>query len=42
LQAAIAYLEGTTPEKEILIPFQLVTPENVDQIATIANRVYSK
>jgi ABC-type sugar transport system substrate-binding protein len=40
LTAAVAYLDGTTPPVEILIPFQLVTPENVDQIAEIANRVY--
>ena len=42
LTAAIWFLEGAKPEKEILIPFQLVTPDNVDQIAVIANRVYGK
>jgi ABC-type sugar transport system substrate-binding protein len=33
---------GCTPDKEILIPFQLVTKDNVDEIAVIANRVYGK
>jgi ABC-type sugar transport system substrate-binding protein len=42
LTAAVWFLEGAQPEKEILIPFQLVTPENVDAIAEIANRVYNK
>jgi ABC-type sugar transport system substrate-binding protein len=42
LQTGAAFLDGTTPPKEILIPFQLVTKANVDQIATIANRVYGK
>ena len=42
LQAAVAFLEGSTPDKEILIPFELVTKENVDQIAAIATRVYGK
>ncbi len=42
LQAAVAFLEGSTPAKEILIPFQLVTKDNVDQIAAIATRVYGK
>ena len=42
LTAAVWYLEGAEPEKEILIPFTLVTPDNVDEIAVIANRVYSK
>ncbi|MBU1934916.1 sugar ABC transporter substrate-binding protein, partial [Patescibacteria group bacterium] len=42
LVAAVWYLEGATPEKEILIPFQLVTKDNVDVIAEIANRVYLK
>jgi ABC-type sugar transport system substrate-binding protein len=42
LTAAVAFLQGAQPEKEILIPFQLVTPENVDAIAEIANRVYNK
>jgi inositol transport system substrate-binding protein len=40
LTAAVWYLEGATPEKEIMIPFQLVTPDNADKIAEIANRVY--
>jgi ribose transport system substrate-binding protein len=42
LTAAVAYLQGAKPEKEILIPFQLVTKDNVDQIAEVANRVYGK
>lgn len=42
LVAAVWYLEGAKPEKEILIPFQLVTKDNVDEIAKIANRVYIK
>ena len=42
LTAAVWYLEGASPPKEILIPFILVTPDNVDQIAEIANRVYIK
>ncbi len=42
LVAAVAFLEGATPEKEILIPFQLVTSDNVEDIAVIANRVYNK
>jgi ribose transport system substrate-binding protein len=42
LQTGVAFLEGSTPPKEILIPFQLVTKANVDQIAAIANRVYGK
>ena len=42
LQAAIAFLEGSTPPEEMLIPFILVTPENVDEIAQIANRVYGE
>jgi ribose transport system substrate-binding protein len=42
LTAAVAYLEGSTPPKEILIPFQLATTANVDQIAAIATRVYGK
>jgi ABC-type sugar transport system substrate-binding protein len=40
LTAAVAYLDGASPAKEILIPFQLVTPANVDQIGQIVNRVY--
>jgi ABC-type sugar transport system substrate-binding protein len=40
LTAAVWYLEGAKPDTEILIPFQLVTPDNVDKIAEIANRVY--
>jgi inositol transport system substrate-binding protein len=42
LTAAVWFLDGATPPKEILIPFILVTPENVDDIALIANRVYIK
>lgn len=42
LVAAVWYLEGAKPEKEILIPFQLVTKDNADEIAKIANRVYIK
>jgi ABC-type sugar transport system substrate-binding protein len=42
LTVAIWFLEGAKPPKEILIPFILVTPENVDEIAVIANRVYIK
>ncbi len=42
LTAAVEYLMGCTPDKEILIPFQLVTNDNVDEIAVIANRVYGK
>lgn len=42
LMAAVAYLEGSTPAKEILIPFQLVTKDNAAAIAEIAKRVYGK
>ena len=42
LTAGVWYLEGAKPEKEILIPFQLVTLDNVDAIAEVANRVYLK
>jgi ABC-type sugar transport system substrate-binding protein len=42
LVAAVWYLEGAKPDKEILIPFQLVTKDNVDKIAEVANRVYIK
>jgi ribose transport system substrate-binding protein len=42
LTAAVWYLEGASPPKDILIPFTLVTLENVDEIALIANRVYIK
>jgi ABC-type sugar transport system substrate-binding protein len=42
LQATVDYLEGKTLAKEILIPFELVTPKNVDEIMEIANRVYIK
>jgi ribose transport system substrate-binding protein len=42
LTAAVAFLQGAKPDKEILIPFQLVTKDNVDQIAEVANRVYGK
>jgi len=42
LTATAGYLDGIIPPKEVLIPFQLVTPDNVDLIAEIANRVYGK
>jgi len=42
LVAAVASLEGATPPEEVLIPFILVTADNVDDIAEIANRVYIK
>jgi len=42
LQATVDYLDGKTLSKEILIPFQLVTTKNVDEIMKIANRVYIK
>jgi len=40
LQVAVEYLEGKTFPKEILIPFQLVTTDNVDAVMAIAKRVY--
>lgn len=42
LQATVEFLEGKKLEKEILIPFELVTKKNVDDIMKIANRVYIK
>ena len=42
LQAAVDYLQGKQLSKEILIPFELVTTKNVDDIMQIANRVYIK
>lgn len=42
LTAALAYLDGQDVPKEVLIPFILVTPDNADAIAAIANRVYIK
>jgi ABC-type sugar transport system substrate-binding protein len=42
LQATVDYLEGKQLPKDILIPFELVTPDNVDDIMKIANRVYIK
>jgi len=42
LQATVDYLEGKKLPKEILIPFELVTTKNVDDIMKIANRVYIK
>jgi ABC-type sugar transport system substrate-binding protein len=42
LLAAVQYLDGQTFPKEIMIPFELVTPENVDKIMEVANRVYIK
>lgn len=42
LQVAVEYLEGKTFPKEILIPFELVTSENLDKFMDIANRVYIK
>ena len=42
LVVAVQYLEGQTFPIEILIPFELVTSENVDKIMEVANRVYIK
>jgi ribose transport system substrate-binding protein len=42
LLVAVQYLDGQTFPKEIMIPFELVTPENVDKIMEVANRVYIK
>jgi ABC-type sugar transport system substrate-binding protein len=42
LVVAVQYLEGQTFPIEILIPFELVTTENVDKIMEVANRVYIK
>jgi ABC-type sugar transport system substrate-binding protein len=42
LTAAVAYLQGATLPKQILIPFILTTSANVDQVAAIATRVYGK
>jgi inositol transport system substrate-binding protein len=42
LQATVDFLEGKKLPKEMLIPFELVTTKNVDDIMKIANRVYIK
>ncbi|MEW5817709.1 MAG: sugar ABC transporter substrate-binding protein [Spirochaetota bacterium] len=42
LEATVDFLNGKKLEKEILIPFELVTKQNVDKILEIANKVYIK
>lgn len=42
LTVAEAYLDGLVVPQQVLIPFILVTPANVDQVSAIANRVYGK
>lgn len=40
LMVAVYYLEGGKPAKDIMIPFILVTKDNVDSVLEIANRIY--
>jgi ABC-type sugar transport system substrate-binding protein len=42
IEACVKHLRGEAMPKEILIPFELVTKENVDKFAAIADRVYVK
>jgi len=42
IEACVKHLQGGQMEKEILIPFELVSPENVDKFIAIAERVYVK
>jgi len=42
IQACVDHLKGIKLEKQILIPFRLVSRENVDQFIEIAKRVYVK
>jgi len=42
VSACVRHLNGETQPQEIIIPFKLVTPENVDGFIEIANRVYVK
>jgi len=42
IQACVDHLKGLKLEKQILIPFKLVTRDNVDQFIEIAKRVYVK
>ncbi len=42
IEACVKHLKGEQMPKEILIPFELVTKENVDKFIAIAKRVYVK
>ncbi len=42
VQACVDHLQGQALPAEILIPFELVTRENVERISAIAERVYGK
>ncbi|HUT53416.1 MAG TPA: sugar ABC transporter substrate-binding protein [bacterium] len=42
IEACVKHLRAETLPQEILIPFELVTPENVDKFIAIAERVYVK
>lgn len=42
IEACVKHLKGETMAAETLIPFELVTPENVDKFIAIAERVYVK
>jgi ABC-type sugar transport system substrate-binding protein len=42
IEYCVRHLKGEELEKEILIPFELVTPRNVDRFMEIAERVYVK
>ncbi len=42
IRACVEHLKGEALEKEILIPFELVTLKNVDEFIEIAERVYVK
>jgi len=42
IEACVKHLKGEQLQKEILIPFELVTKDNVDEFIEIAKRVYIK
>jgi len=42
IEACVKHLRGEALPKEILIPFELVTAQNVDHFIELANRVYVK